>query len=175
MYWTSSYTEKEERERERQTHTDTHIYVILPVVFKDSKRRRNSGMPALQPCYGSCDDGSCDSCRRDTPPGMTKDIQSFFFFSSLFSCVDLSCLLFFSLILYKCNGLPSLCSFFFATRVTAEFAQFTGTSTEDKSSDIIYRNIEIYKYCYIFSQAKLTIDSISLPCYHQNTIVDEDD
>lgn len=55
--------------------------------------------------------------------------------------------------LYKCNG-TALSLLSFATRVTAEFAQFTENSTKDKSPDIIY----VYKYCYIFSQVKSTIE-----------------
>lgn len=59
----------------------------------------------------------------------------------------------------------------FATRVTAEFAQFTENSTKDKSSDILY----VYKYCYIFSQVKSTIEIFLLCCHWDTNRVDRDE
>lgn len=63
--------------------------------------------------------------------------------------------------LYKCNGLPSLCSLF-ATRVTAEFAQFTEKQYKGQIFRLLYMYINT---ATIFSQVKTTIE-IFLLSYH---------
>lgn len=85
-------------------------------------------------------------CCNDTHPRVHTEEEQDIWISVICRC-------FLFLLLYKCNGLPSLCSLL-PLVLLLNLHSLQKKSTKDKSSDIIY----VYKYCYIFSQVKTTIE-----------------